>query len=174
MLPKRRFWKAEQKIRSVDSMHFARCEYWIWATNHWKTPQKCAFHLCFSFQNLRLGSINFARWLQRIVATCDAMCRFFTKPNAWDDSDALLVIVRWTVCVKGRAKLTIDHKCNHLVTFWINAVYKWSHEAMNKKRSSCLLWLGGSRPSTHITIVANKKVALSALGENLLGKVVKK
>ena len=58
------------------------CECLIWATNSWKVLRKRILKglwrsdVCPAFQNLRLGSINFARWLQKIVATCDAMCWF--------------------------------------------------------------------------------------------------
>ncbi len=58
---------------------FQGCEYSFWATLTRKCAQKDG-PKCFSgFQNLRLGSLNFARWLQKIVATYDTMCWFF-----WD------------------------------------------------------------------------------------------
>ncbi len=41
-------------------------------------------------QNLRLGSINFARWLQKIVASYDEMCWFF-----WDATIFCNNFARW-------------------------------------------------------------------------------
>jgi len=61
MLPKRRFWKEEQKMTSIFSIDFSM----VHSPNRVLTPLKSASFentdciFCSSFQNLRLGSINF-------------------------------------------------------------------------------------------------------------------
>ncbi len=47
------------------------CQKGGWVADGWFPNVRSAI------QNLRLGSIKFARWLQKIVATCDAMCWVF-------------------------------------------------------------------------------------------------
>jgi len=60
--PKRRFWKAEQKWWNPDfrlsfQWFLSQIEYSL----PWKVLRKSGFHhFCSSFQNLRLGSINFS------------------------------------------------------------------------------------------------------------------
>ena len=84
--PQRRFWKTEQKMNCGFSIDFSMVPSPVKRTSkmmfssfvhsskiQWKGPRKWCFHLCSPVQNLRLGSTNFARWLQRIVASCDVM-----------------------------------------------------------------------------------------------------
>ncbi len=63
MLPKRRFWRDEQKINADFRGPFEGCDYSNWAKNHWKSIENPHFIFCSSFQNLRLGSIKFASGL---------------------------------------------------------------------------------------------------------------
>ncbi len=68
MLPKRRFWKAEQKMKSGFSTDFSM----VRSPNRVLTPLKSAsfenldFIFCSSFQNLRLGGIKM--WHVRAAA----------------------------------------------------------------------------------------------------------
>ena len=57
-----RFW---------STFHTNEC--YIWAKRDEKYFKNDPSNYFSTFQNLRLGSINFARWLQKIVA-CDVMC----------------------------------------------------------------------------------------------------
>ncbi len=82
MLPKRRFWKADPTFPGAFSKHFST----VCSPNRVLTPLRRCFENAFGkvrpiFQNLRLGGVNFARWLQKIVATCDAMsfCNNFAR-----------------------------------------------------------------------------------------------
>ncbi len=58
MLQKRRFWKAEQEMKSIfpTQWFIAQIEY----SRPWKVLRNPDFIFCSSFQNLRLGGINFA------------------------------------------------------------------------------------------------------------------
>ena len=61
---------------------FLWCEYLIWATNHWKSIKNPHFIFCSSFQNLRLGSINFGYYSLKsaskiLSGIVQASCRLY-------------------------------------------------------------------------------------------------
>jgi hypothetical protein len=89
MLPKRRFSMTERTFRNAFSKYFFKCEYSIWATCIWNYFENAFLNVRSDFQNLRLGSINFARLLQKMVS-CDAMCWVF-----WDDTIFCNNFARW-------------------------------------------------------------------------------
>ena len=70
MLTKRRFWKPEKHFGPPVWALFQGCENSVWATVTWKCAQKDGPKCFPGFQNLRLVSIKFARWLQKMIA-CD-------------------------------------------------------------------------------------------------------
>ncbi len=73
MLPKRRFWKSDERLGTHFRSTFQRGEYSILATLLWNYFENAFQNVRSDFQNLRLGSINFERWLQKIVAKCDVL-----------------------------------------------------------------------------------------------------
>ncbi len=83
MLPKRRFWKPGKHFGPSFWAHFqvrvAQNEY----SHPWNSAQTGGPKWFSGFQNLRLGSINLARWLQKSVA-CDVVCWFsWGAMNLW-------------------------------------------------------------------------------------------
>ncbi len=79
MLPKRRFWKEEQKMNAAFRSTFQGWEYSMWATNHGKVLRTVAFHLLFllpksSFGRGKLDTILFNHFsfhciLARLLST---------------------------------------------------------------------------------------------------------
>jgi hypothetical protein len=73
MLPKRRFSKTEN-ISDRRFEHFSRMRVLDLGYGYLKKCSKRRSEMFSVFENLRLGSINFARyWLQKIVATSHVM-----------------------------------------------------------------------------------------------------
>ncbi len=75
MLPKRRFWKAEQPFRVRFRITFQGFEYCIRATKGWKVLRKRTRKGWFGLRNLRLGRVKFARWYKR-------SCKVVTKDHS--------------------------------------------------------------------------------------------
>jgi len=97
MLPKRRFWKVGWTFQKEFSKHFST----IRGPNRVLTSLEKCFENYFwnvysAYQNLRLGGVNFARWLQKILAKCHAlrcvgfsgMLLSFVKPLQHDTNDS--------------------------------------------------------------------------------------
>ena len=96
MLPKRRVWNVEEiRARSVykpkhvvrcDAVH-TRCDATILCNNFARWLQKivatCA--MCWVFWDAMIFCNNLARWLHKIVASmCDAMCVGFLRKLFWN------------------------------------------------------------------------------------------
>jgi hypothetical protein len=106
----------------------------------WYAPFEKYFENAFpnarsAIHNLRLGSINSARWLQKIVATCDAMSWFFwdamilcnnfmpPKRRFWKDEQKMkcwISIDFSMVCSPNRVlkPLKSTSKCAFHLLFW--------------------------------------------------------
>jgi hypothetical protein len=74
MLPKRRFWKPGKHFGPSLWAHFKQESPKTSTHTLEIVPKQAVQNVFRGSKNLRLGSINFARWLQKIVATSDAMC----------------------------------------------------------------------------------------------------
>ncbi len=61
-IPNEDFGRMNKRWNPDVRSTFQGREYSIWATNHWKVSRKSGFHLCSSFQNLRLGSMHLDAW----------------------------------------------------------------------------------------------------------------
>ncbi len=66
-LPKRRFWKDEQKINADFRSTFQGREYSIWATNRWKLHRKSAFHLLFILPNPSFGDHKLCKMINHLA-----------------------------------------------------------------------------------------------------------
>ncbi len=128
MLPKRIISKIEKHFGGSFWALFQGVEYSFWATVSWKSAQNDP-PTCFSaFENLRLGSINFARWLQKIVATCHVMCWFF-----WDATIFCNNFARWL------QKLVAT--CG-VLGFWDSTIFcnnfaRWLQKIVATSKMSC-------------------------------------
>jgi hypothetical protein len=116
MLPKRRFSKDEQKMKSRFSIYSSMVRSQNEYSRPWKVlPSKSWFHLCSSFQHLRLGGIKFLRWVVGAKSQFDSMptlCRNSTSNNR------MMIACLRCVELRVHASRVKERACKTFYTCW--------------------------------------------------------